>query len=52
LLPEEIDAEDIGSSGAVVRSAVNKLVVLAVGVIVLIAAIEGVVEVVYRPTFW
>jgi hypothetical protein len=30
----------------------NKLLVLAVGVIVLIAVIEGTIEFVFRPTFW
>jgi hypothetical protein len=50
-LPEEITPQ-ISEFGGMVRSAGNKLLVLAVGVLVLIAVIEGTIELAARPTFW
>jgi hypothetical protein len=50
-LPEKITPQ-ISEFGGMVRSAGNKLLVLAVGVLVLIAVIEGTIELAARPTFW
>jgi hypothetical protein len=50
-LPEEITPQ-ISEFGGMVWSAGNKLLVLAVGVLVLIAVIEGTIELAASPTFW